>query len=111
MEEKNINISKNINFGGLKIQTAIPPIKFNLITYVYGIEVDGNNWEFTYKTRAFWFMVLGAILPLIFKTIPFDWKVGLGIGFAAGMVFNLISWLIFKIKIKLYTKAIEEKYC
>ena len=78
MEERNINISKSVNFGGLKIQTAIPPIKFNLITYVYGIEVDGSSWEFTYKTHGLWFMILGAILPLIFKTIPFDWKVGLG---------------------------------
>ncbi len=110
MDERNINISKSVNFGGLEIQTAIPPIKFNLVKYSYKIETNEYKWEYTYKTHGMWFMILGAILPLIFKSIPFDWKAGLGIGFAAGMVFNLLSWLFFVIKMKLYTKAIEENY-
>ncbi len=110
MEERKLNINKDVNFGKFTIQTALPPVIFNLVKYSYKIETNEYKWEYTYKTHGMWFMILGAILPLIFKTIPFDWKVGLGIGFAAGMVFNLLSWLIFEIKMKLYTKVIEEKY-
>ncbi len=107
MEKGNINISSSVNFGGLKIQTAFPPIIFNLFTHVYEIETDDGRGVFTYKTHGMWFVILGAILPLIFKTIPFDWKVGLGIGFAAGMVFNLISWLIFKLKMNIIIRALN----
>ncbi len=107
METGNISISSSVNFGGLKIQTAFPPIKFNLFTHVYEIETDDRKGVFTYKTHGMWFMILGAILPLIFKTIPFDWKVGLGIGFAAGMVFNLVSWVIFKLKMNIIIRALN----
>ncbi len=110
MAERKLNINKDVTFGEFKIQTALPPIIFNLVKYSYKIETNEYKWEYTYKTHGLWFMILGAILPLIFKSIPFDWKVGLGIGFAAGMVFNLLSWLFFEIKMKLYTKVIEEKY-
>lgn len=104
-----VTTSKSFSFGGLKIQTKFPPIVFNLYKEVFEITYYKGTAEFKYKTHGMWFMILGAILPLIFKSIPFSWQAGLGIGFGVGMLFNILSLVFFKIKMKIYVKALSRE--
>ncbi len=111
MEKGYIRTSKSVQIGSMKMQNKFPPIIFNLFYEAYEIETYEGSLEYTYKSHGMWFAILGAILPLIFKSIPFNWLAGLGIGFAAGMVFNLLSWLVFKLRMKIIVYILKRSDC
>ena len=100
MAEREIIVKHNISVCGIKISNTFPFIDFHFLAEEYTIEED----TYHYKTRTFWFMVAGAILPLIFKSIPFNWAVGIAVGFGVGMVYNIVRWILFRVLMKYFTK-------
>lgn len=98
--------STHTRFCAAKIGIQWPPISFHLIES----DVETNEKKYRYRSHGGWFMVLGALLPLIIPNCPFTWKIGLAVGTGAALLLNIITFILFQRKIKRILKLRKQQY-
>lgn len=92
-----MHIDKKSSFFAFYAGSKWPFLAFNL--FKQDCHVHGK--EYKYRTHGGWFMILGALLPLIYQQCPWTWSSGLLFGAILALFTNIITYIAFKNKVDL----------